>query len=281
MYTARLRNSRGYDLELTDNEGEYQVLDIQGLEPAPASVNITKYAGQDGGGFNSANLNTKNIVIMLKINGDVESNRLTLYRLFVTKEPCRFFYKNESVDVYIDGYVETVECGHFTNSETMQVSILCPFPYFSSVATNSVNISKIIPETTFPLEFSPSVEFSRYEANYTADIINVGDSNSGATITVDFNTQSYNFTLTNEATQEKIKLTYWFRKGDKLVITTGERNKSIKLTSYGVTINLFSAMSIDSILFPIRSGSNYISYDCANPDQVDITVDFSANYRGV
>ena len=101
---------------------------------AKATLNMTPMVGADGELFNSSRVGTRNIVITVKINGDVETNRLNLYRYFQTKEPVRVFYKNESHNVVIGGYVETVECDMFSNAEQAQISIICPDPYFEDYA---------------------------------------------------------------------------------------------------------------------------------------------------
>ena len=75
MYTAQIENSGGESLRLTQNEEQFQVVGIAGLNPVPAHVNLTDVAGLDGGVFNSSKLNTRDIVITLKINGDAEENR--------------------------------------------------------------------------------------------------------------------------------------------------------------------------------------------------------------
>ena len=96
MFKAIIENSRGEQLQLTNRESEFQVVSIIGLNPPNALINTTDIAGLDGAKFNSAKLETRNIVITLRINGDVEANRLRLYEMFCTKENCTFFYSNSS-----------------------------------------------------------------------------------------------------------------------------------------------------------------------------------------
>lgn len=281
MFTARIKNSSGQALTLTQNESEYQVIDIQGLQPAPATINITEYAGQDGGGINSTKVNVKNIVLTIKINGDVEKNRLMLYQILRPKEPCRFYYKNSSVDVYIDGYVETIECEYFSNGETMQVSILCPFPYFIGTKINNVDISKVRSEVEFPLAFDSPIPFSSYISDYVAQINNVADSDTGLTFTVKFKTASSFLTIINTATGEYITLNFNFIVGDKVIINTGLRQKSIKLFRNGTEYNLFARLDINSTLFQLHKGKNYISYDSSDSEFVEVKMTYQLNYRGV
>ena len=81
MYTATVTNSSGTTLSLSQNENNYQVIEITGLSSAGAAVNITALAGVPGGIFNSAHINTRNIVINLALNGNIEENRINLYNM--------------------------------------------------------------------------------------------------------------------------------------------------------------------------------------------------------
>ena len=99
MYTAKIENHNGI-LTLTGNESKWQVISITGLNPAPAQVNLTDIASLDGAKFNSSKLATRNIVITIRLNGDVESNRLFLYRYFSSKDNVTFYYKNSHLDTF-------------------------------------------------------------------------------------------------------------------------------------------------------------------------------------
>ena len=90
MYTAKIQNSSGALLNLTQNESAYQVTSITGLTSAGATVNVTSLAGIAGGVFNSSHVNTRNIVITLSLCGDIEANRLQLYNYCPEGEKVRF-----------------------------------------------------------------------------------------------------------------------------------------------------------------------------------------------
>ena len=72
MYTAKVQKESGSPLTLTGREPEWQIVHIQGLNPPSAQINLTNIVGLDGAKFNSAKLNTRNIVLTLRLNGDVE-----------------------------------------------------------------------------------------------------------------------------------------------------------------------------------------------------------------
>ena len=99
MYILKVENITNNVLTLTQRESDFQVLQIDGLNPPNAQINRSTVAGLDGSKFNSSKLNERNIVITIKLNGDIEKNRLYLYSFFNTKRWCKIYYKNESLDV--------------------------------------------------------------------------------------------------------------------------------------------------------------------------------------
>ena len=154
MYNAKIQNKNGQILVLTQKEQIYQLISIEGLNPPNGTINTTVIVGMDGALYNSSKLETREIVIILKINGETEQNRLALYSYFRTKEWCRFYYSNESRSVYIDGYVTNVECSLFDQEEIAQITIICPAPYFSDITEIIDDISSTVSLFTFPFFIS-------------------------------------------------------------------------------------------------------------------------------
>lgn len=48
MFTLKVENAKGAILELTNNEENYQVTNIEGLNPPNANINTANYANGDG-----------------------------------------------------------------------------------------------------------------------------------------------------------------------------------------------------------------------------------------
>ena len=144
MFTLKVENAKGAILELTHDEGNYQVTSIDGLTPPNANINTSSYANGDGSSFNSSRIPNREIVITVYINGDVQKNRLTLYKYFRNKEWCKIYYQDEDRNVYIEGYVQTLEAPKFVQKQVAQISILCPNPYFKDMETIVQSISKIV-----------------------------------------------------------------------------------------------------------------------------------------
>lgn len=287
MYTAKIENSNGEILTLTQNEPKWQIVSITGLDQPPAQVNLTSIAGLDGSKFNSAKLDTRNLVITLKLNGEVEKNRLELYRFFRTKDICTFYYKTASLDVYIKGYVETVECVLFSESETMQVSIICPFPYFASINEVVADISNRVAGFTFPfsINYDEPIAFSTFVINRVTDVFNSSGAETGLTIEVDVLDDSVeDIKIQNTVSGEFIEVKYNFAAGDKVIISTVKGQKGIHLIRDGEESNIFGALQAGSTFVQLGVGDNYFGYSIdagENDDQVYITFRYYNLYRGV
>lgn len=286
MYTAKIQNANGNILTLTGNESQWQVVSITGLNPPRAQVNTTSIAGLDGAKLNSAKLNTRNIVIMLKLNGNVERNRQLMYMYFRTKDKCTFYYQNQNLDVSIQGVVETVECNLFEIGEMMQISIICPFPYFSSIDEIIADISNETGAFVFPfsINIGDPIAFSIYQANKVTNVFNNSESETGVIIEVDIQDGVDDIKITNTLTGEFIWLEYHFRGGDRVIITTNKGQKGVALVRNGTTTNIFSAVQKGSTFFQLAVGDNEFVYqidDGSSDEYVYITFKFHYLYRGV
>lgn len=285
MYDASIENSRGYTLQLTGNESNYQIVNIEGLNPPNAKVNVTPIAGMDGAKFNSAKLETRELVITIKINGNAEANRINLYNYFPTKEEVTFYYSNSSRDVFIKGYVNSCEVNPFSQSEEMQISIICPNPYFKAIDEVITDISNITALFEFPFSINQGepIPFSSYEANKVTNVYNPA-AKTGVIIQIDVLDAIEDIMIRNTETGETFELNYEFEAGDRITINTNSGEKSVKLLREGVTSNIFGALVSGSVFLQLESGDNFLGYqiDGGDNDQyVYIIFSFYSVYRGV
>lgn len=262
MYTATIQNSSGNYLDLTGNERRWTVLSISGLNPPPANVNTTSMAGSDGSKFNSAHVNQRNIVIQLRINGDVETNRAELYGFFAVKENVNFLYKTNSRQVVISGYGESVECDLFSNSEVLQASIICPQPWFFDTTAGGT-VSTAIDENT--------------------PVTNASELAVGALITFSVTAACSLLELENVTTGDSLSLSGTFNAGDVLIVNTTSGSRSVTLTRGGSTTSLFSAVQIGSTFIQIPVGQSRFTFSTNLPDSsnADCQIQFTKMYRGV
>ena len=290
MYTMQIRNRVGESYQISGKEKEYQITNISGLNPPSAQVNLSNVVGLDGGKFNSAKLNTRNIVLTLKINGEgadqVEENRQNLYRFFPTKQLIRFFFQNKNRNVYIDGYVDSFEVGLFDQVQMAQISIICPYPYFTSQTVEISDVSDNYGVFTFPfsIEEDDPIPFSIIAVGSTGVVYNGSEGDTGCTIEVDFTDSVSSLSIRNVLTGEEFGITYNFIADDKLIINTQKGDKSVTLVRAGVRSNLFAYIVHGSVFFQLESGDNYFVYDADNMtmnETVYINFIHRDNFRGV
>lgn len=286
MYKLSIRNAEGETITLTQNESFYQVLSIDGLNPPSAVINRSLYAGLDGAKFNSSKLNERNVVITLKLNGNPETARIELYRFFRTKDFIRVFYENGTRNVYVDGYVETIECGLFTNDERMQISIICPNPYFHDFFEDIEETSKSAALFEFPFYINENnpIEFSTYSFNTVCNVFNGSESESGMIIQADFTSAVSDLIIRNTITAEQMEIVYGFVSGDRLTINTNRGSKSITLLREASEQNVFAAMTVTSTFLQLSPGDNVFAYLADNGQSdtnVHITYKHRQIYRGV
>lgn len=286
MFTLKIENSKGSIIELTHNEENYQITDISGLNPPNANINTSNYANGDGSSFNSSKIPNREVVITVYINGDVQKNRLTLYKYFRNKEWCKSYYKDDSRDVFIEGYVQTLEVTPFVQKQVAQISILCPNPYFKDVETIVQSISKSIKRFTFPfsINIDEPVAFSTIELEKITNVINDSESETGLIINVLFMGSVNKLEIRNVDTGKNFIIDYEFIKNDKLVINCNRGSKSVILTREAVEYNLIPYVRNGATFFQLGIGDNKFSFladDGVDDMLVDINFKYYKVYLGV
>lgn len=285
MFVCKVENTKNEILRLTQNESDFQVLSIQGLTPPNAQINTSKIAGLDGSIFNSSTMNERNIVITLKLRGNIEQNRINLYSFFRSKEWCKIYYQNDSRNVYIEGYAESIECDLFTNKEIMQISILCPNPYFKGVSEIIDDVSKSQAAFVFPFAIDlPGIEFSTMDSSRVTNVINNSDSETGVIIKIDVVGNCNTIQIKDITTGGTFTLNHAFLEGDKIIIDTNKGNKSVTLTREATTTNLFTKIKKGSTFFQLNVGDNFFSYlvdDGNNDDMIVVIFKHYVLYGGV
>lgn len=287
MYSARIRNAAGDELTLTGRENEYQIIRVAGLNPPEAQINTAAIVTLDGARYNSARLETREIVITIRINGDAEANRIRLYHYFRTKDKVTFFYKNGALDVSIDGYVQAFSVDLFAAGETAQIVILCPFPYFAAMDEIIEDSARTIAAFTFPFSINigePVVISSLDSSGGTIYINNTSDTDAGFTLTIDVLRACSSIFVKNLTTGDTLTLSGTFLAGDTVRVNTTRGQKSIVILRDGQYINGFSTFTDDSVFWQLAAGENAIEYMVdGTPVSVSATLTFAFHllYRGV
>lgn len=137
--TPRVVTSVPFNEDGTIQNDPIQIRDVDGLGPVTADLGTTQYGVIDGAVYNGGLVGQRNIVITFGLNPDyenytVQALRELLYSYFMPKnEVTLTFHRDNMPDCEIDGYVESMQTNIFAKEPEVQVSILCPYPYFTDV----------------------------------------------------------------------------------------------------------------------------------------------------
>ena len=281
MYELTVENKYGKQLTLTNN-ASYVITNIDGIDPPDAVINWTRNAGTDGSIYNSAYADNRLITITLAINPNAEDNRLQLYRYFKSKEPLRVYYTTETRAVYIDGYVQSFSVGFFQRNEIAQISILCLDPMFKGVTNSVTDLSAITPLFEFPFDIdSVGIPFSELGQIEETLVINNGDMETGAIITLTAIGSCANPMVINEDLNEYFKVTVSLSAGDKVIIDTRKKHKSVKLISGGHTTNLIGYVDSGSTWLQVEPGGNYFTVEATSLENLMCLFETDELYEGV
>lgn len=282
MYKLFAENKRGEKTELTNNPA-LTIVSIDGFDPPEATINTTKIAGADGSVFNSAYANERPITITGVINYPAEQNRLMLYKWFKSKAPIRLYYQTESRDLYIDGYTQSIQIGYFEKKETLQIVVICPDPWLRNTETETEVISSIVPQFEFPMDIpAEGIEFSYYNLNDEITIVNYGDVDTGAVITIHATGAVNTPKIYNSESLEYMIINTTMVAGDDIIINTNRGEKSINRIRDGVRTVLIGDLADGSIWLQFAPGINKYVIDAnSGAENMSINLMLIDLYEGV
>ena len=289
-YTVKIQNANEEIIQVAPSN-DFILTSIIGLTPADAIINSTEMSTSDGSRFNSSHVQTRNIVMELKPRGEgakVRKNRVGLYRYIRTKQKIRLFIKNDQRDVYIDGYVEKFEDAGtiFTDDQRLQLSVICPDPFFRDNSSDGEEIVFSSVEALFHFPFAIEVDepipFSvRLNSQYKS-IYNAGDTACGMILKVSASGAVENPKFYDEANNDTMTFDIDLQAGDELIITTIRGQKSAILRRDGVETNVINTMTHDSSWLLLEPGDNIFYYAAdAGFNNMTLTFYFTNLYEGI
>lgn len=247
----------GNKLKLSGVERKWQILSVTGLNPPMSTLNETNVVGQDGVKFVGSKINKRAITFTIRVNHPCEDNRAELLRFLASNNEITLHITTSRKDLYIDGKVEFNQYDIYTQSQTMMVSIICPYPYFR-YTEERVTESVI---STGGLQFP--VSFGMYENIYFDDleildklyVYNYGQVETGLKIRVEFYTGVHNPVIYNVDNElEYFGLKGEFLLGDVVEIDTNVNAKErVVLIRNGQRIKILNRLIRGSKWFKIKN----------------------------
>lgn len=283
MFELKLENSNHNIVDLND-EQNYVVLSASGLTPPSASLFMSKSPNKKGSKHNGSTLNERNIVIEIKILGDIEKNRNALYSWIDTEQYVKIYYRNGIKNVYCEGYVSDCPIDLYTDNETVGLAITCGNPYWKDLEGISVDISTVLKQFTFPFAIDKAgMPFSTIKADNTINVFNAG-AETGVIFTVKCNAELKNFVIYNaEDTTQRFKINYTCPAGCIIEIDTETSPKKVRLIQAdGKVINLLKYLDNNPTWLTLKKGNNVFGHTAESGlIDAEVFVSFTNKYLGV
>lgn len=294
--TNHLGESLKIELAFPEKSG-FAVRSIEGLGPPKANINTSDLATDDGSSYNSARVNSRNIVFdfAFSFSKNIEETRQKSYKYFPIKKHIRILVETESRVVETYGYVESNAPIIFHNDTGCNISVLCPDPYLYSTKNNVTVFSGI--ENLFEFPFSNEslaenvIEFGDIINKTEETVFYSGDADVGIYILLHVVGIATNVTIYNNQTREIMKIDtdrleeftgFGLIAGDDIIITTTKGNKRITLLREGEYINILNCLDRNTDWFRLVKGDNLFSYTAeSGVTNLQFKVENRIAYEGV
>lgn len=292
-----------YVLDLFNpNDSSLIITKIDGLGPTKANVNTTELASSDGSMFNSARLTFRNIVFSFELlehpsDNLIETTRLKVYRMFPLKKSVTIVIETDNRIAETEGYVETNEPDIFQKNEVMNVSIVCPSPFF--YATDRELILNGI-ESQFSFPFSnesltePLISLGEMISSISSTYYYDGDISSGVVIRMHATGPVINPSIYNTFTKEQMDFdTSKIKKivggeendiivGDDITMCSISGNKYVKLVRNGKEYNILACLPKMTEWITISNGNNTFGYLASSgASNLTLTINTNILYEGM
>lgn len=260
-FTLTAERPDGERLTLTQLHSAYTVT-YTGFGPVGAEVATSSRGTANGNKINSARRGGRNIVLNVYIHGNVEQNRIRLYRFFTPGHMVRLYYRNGSRDVYTEGVVESFPADQFVPAQTAQISILCESPYWAGAQEIAQDISNVVSAFRFPFAIpAAGVPISSIVSHDYVNMYNAGDEPTGFTVTIFAREDVTAPVIYNAITNEALRVTGVLMKGHTMTINTNTGSKRVTITDpAGNVANAIHRKQTESTWLQLSAGDNYIAY---------------------
>lgn len=283
MFKFTLENENGSSININDGI-RYAILSVSGLNPPSASIFTAKSPNRKGSRYNGSTLNERNILMSIKILGDIERNRNDLYEWIDTEQYIKVYYQNGVKNVYCEGHIEDCEVELFTDNEVINLAILCENPYWMDLQAIATDISTLLREFTLPFAISASgIPFSTIREENTTAVYNSG-AETGVKIVIKCKGEVKNLLLFNaDDTSQTFKINYTFPMNWTIEINTDGSPKTCKgISPEGNVVNLLRYVGNNPTWFILKKGMNSFGYTAdAGTSNAEVSITYANKYLGV
>lgn len=282
MIEIKVKNQKNEILEIRPLNG-YLLYDAEGLAEIKSDINSNSIVNGDGTIITNVRAQERNIVLYIKLLGDIEDSRLRLRKYFPIKSTVTLYLKTNYRDVYITGTVESNSCTPFTENEVAQISLICPDPWFYDVDDSNTFFSGTVPNFEFPFAIAATgKEFSYLVYDVIKTIYYDGEADTGFILELFAIGAVSNPVIYNTQTRGSFAINTDMIKGDLITIDTRPGNKGITLTRNGVVTNIINLVQRPTEWFKLSPGDNIYTYDCESGlTSLQLTLKHNNAYEGI
>ena len=271
------RLTDGKSLELTHDEMNYQLTEVDGIEVPEIDMATYDIASIDGTKVSNIKMPDREITVTFFIRGNVESNRRAIHQLCRVRSVMRLHFVTDGGSKYIDGYLKSIDSNRFDNLVEMDLTFICPDPYFKAERGVIVDMSRSYGGFFFP--FGMKRVTGIQDLMRTATIDSVSENETGIIIRVTFLASARGIRITNANTGEYLTVEHSFASGDILEIDTIDGQKDIILYHDNDEQSIISSVLDGSTFFQLQSGNNSFNYVIKdstgyNPQNINAEMEF-------
>lgn len=243
----------------------YLIKEVDGLGPVDAAIHTSSDVAIDGARYQGSSVSSRNIVFNIEYNPTYFGRRSAstlrngLYSVFPPKAFIKLrFTTTDHPLLEISGYVESHDPVIFSREPSVQISIICPDPYFRSL--NQVQYSG--------------------RTNVLNTIPNVGNAPSGITVqTSALINDASNIRATTTANKQA-HFYYGYRGGDLFRFTTVSGSKGALLSRGGDSASALDQLRYGGLDITIDSRYDKFRLDIPS-NNITYTITFTPAYLGI
>lgn len=258
-----------------------------GFHETVGTVNSVSSAYGVGTTWNGTSIGQRDLTIKGTITDNIQENRLLLYDMFPLNSEGTLYYYEGDIERKITCLVEKVsipEKKGFTRD--FSISLVCPNPRFSALATTILSMATWTPAFKFKLVIpkNKGIKFGTKNTTSMGTTENTTEIDYGMTIKFKANDTVKNPYLSNVTTRDIIQIEKTMSAGDQIIITTHIDNKNViyKNAVTGEEENINYLIMYGSKYLQVPSGTNtFRSGADSGEDNLETTIEFLPEYEAV
>lgn len=249
---------------------------------ADYEVTTSKNSGQDGENYTGATASKRNIVIVLDVKkADYVKQRNRLYSFFQPRSPGILYYYEGDEAKKIGYRVESVEPSGDDAVKNITVSLICPDPKWYALDDQVTELAVWKGMIRFPLRILEPFHVTEKINTLIGNVHNDSAVPMGMTVNFRASGTVVNPSLYDVNRYDLMKINAIMHAGDKIVITTGDGNKRVKLISGGVTSNINNLMAYPPRWLQAYQGDNLFRYNAESGiDSLSVSILSTQAYWG-